>query len=92
MTDHLDDVHVVIIGAGLSGLRCAQLVQERGVPCIVLEARGRVGGRLLSHRGPSEEAFDLGAAWVWPETQPRVVRLATRLGLELFPQHVEGFF
>ena len=92
MNDILEDIPVVIIGAGLSGLRCAELLEERGVRSVVLEARGRVGGRLLSHRGARDEAFDLGAAWVWPETQPRVTRLASRLGIELFPQHVEGDF
>lgn len=40
---------VVIIGAGVAGLRCAhQLVHEKGVnDVLVVEAQGRVGGRIL---------------------------------------------
>ncbi|TYP73067.1 monoamine oxidase [Paenibacillus methanolicus] len=39
---------VVIVGAGLSGLRAASLLTSQGIPCRVLEARDRIGGRVLS--------------------------------------------
>uniref|UniRef100_K3WGR4 Amine oxidase domain-containing protein n=1 Tax=Globisporangium ultimum (strain ATCC 200006 / CBS 805.95 / DAOM BR144) TaxID=431595 RepID=K3WGR4_GLOUD len=41
---------VVIIGAGIAGLRCAyQLVHEKGVKdVLVVEAQGRVGGRIMA--------------------------------------------
>lgn len=40
---------VVVVGGGVAGLRCAhQLVHERGVKdVLVVEARDRVGGRIL---------------------------------------------
>ncbi len=41
---------VIVIGAGLSGLNAALLLEEQGVDVQVLEGRQRVGGRLLSHR------------------------------------------
>ncbi len=42
---------VIVIGAGLSGLGTARLLEERGIRVLVLEGRERVGGRVytLSH-------------------------------------------
>lgn len=36
---------VIVIGAGLAGLRCAGLLSERGLDVVVLEAGDAVGGR-----------------------------------------------
>ena len=41
---------VVVIGAGLSGLAAALLLQDAGVKVKVIEGRNRVGGRVLSYR------------------------------------------
>jgi hypothetical protein len=38
--------HVGVIGAGLAGLRCAQVLVDAGVRVTVLEARDRIGGRV----------------------------------------------
>lgn len=37
---------VAIIGAGLSGLRCADVLGQNGVHVTIFEARDRVGGRV----------------------------------------------
>ena len=44
------DADVIVIGAGLSGLYAAQLLEEQGARVAVLEGRDRVGGRLMSLR------------------------------------------
>ena len=41
---------VIVIGAGLSGLNAALLLEEQGIDVQVIEGRSRVGGRVLSHR------------------------------------------
>lgn len=38
--------HVAIIGAGFSGLRCADILSQNNVRVTILEARDRVGGRV----------------------------------------------
>lgn len=39
---------VVIVGAGLSGIATAMLLEERGISTILVEARDRVGGRVMT--------------------------------------------
>jgi monoamine oxidase len=38
--------HVCVVGAGVAGLRCADLLLKHGVKVTVLEGRDRVGGRV----------------------------------------------
>jgi len=53
----------VVVGAGLAGLACAQLLRRRGVDVTVLEARSRSGGRVLTDRSLAAPV-DLGASWI----------------------------
>src|SRR5580704_2980232 len=41
---------VVVVGAGLAGLRAADVLRKAGRPVVVLEARDRAGGRVLTIR------------------------------------------
>ena len=43
--------HVVILGAGISGLVAAHELSKAGYRCTILEATGRAGGRNLTVRG-----------------------------------------
>lgn len=57
---------IIIVGAGLSGLRAASMLISRGNECRVLEVRGRIGGRVLSRAvvdRPDLGKFDLGPTW-----------------------------
>lgn len=55
---------VVVVGAGLSGYSAAAKLMENGVnDIVVLEAEGRIGGRV--HTVPYHDEFiDMGAQWV----------------------------
>jgi monoamine oxidase len=55
---------VLVIGAGISGLAAASTLKRRGFTNVrVIEARNRLGGRVLTDRSLGTP-FDLGAAWV----------------------------
>ena len=43
---------VVVVGAGLAGLAAARSLQASGSDVVVIEARDRVGGRVLNHQLP----------------------------------------
>lgn len=84
---------VIIIGAGLAGLYTARLLHAAKVPCVVLEARHRIGGRILTldaNGAPSSDGYDLGPSWFWPQTQPRMAELMHELGLSAFVQASDG--
>ncbi|HKK94534.1 MAG TPA: FAD-dependent oxidoreductase, partial [Longimicrobiales bacterium] len=84
---------VVVVGAGVSGLRVARGLQDGGVGVVVLEARDRVGGRLRSVGGVDGDvpaaALDLGATWFWPGEE-RIRALVVELGLPIHRQYRDG--
>jgi len=83
------DADVVVVGAGLAGLAAALELERAGTSVAVLEARDRVGGRLLNHELASGEAIELGAAWVGPG-QDAILALGRDLGVETFPTYSDG--
>jgi monoamine oxidase len=84
---------VVIVGAGLSGLRAASQLIAQGIECIVLEARDRIGGRVLSitdTNRPDLGKFDLGPTWFWPQYESTITNLVKELNLGTFVQYTKG--
>ena len=88
---------ILILGAGLSGLHTAYLLERHGMDYLLVDARNRLGGRILTKTPagveglPGPSGFDLGPAWFWPG-QGRLQQLIRDLGLQdaVFDQFGEG--
>lgn len=72
---------VAIVGAGIAGLRAAQILTERRVRCVVLEARDRIGGRIWTNRDLGLP-IDLGASWIHGTRGNPLTGMARRAGAE----------
>lgn len=85
------DVDVLVVGAGLAGLTVAKDLATEGIGVLVVDARHRVGGRIMTVT-PNEGGggwFDLGATWHWAD-QPQVQSLAADLGVRAFTEPLAG--
>ena len=78
-----------IVGAGFAGLVAARDIVAVGRSVVVLEARDRVGGRVLNHDLGDGKIIEIGGQWVGP-TQDRLYALAEQLGIETFPTYETG--
>ncbi len=54
---------VIVVGAGIAGLRAAQKLQQNGRHVLLLEAGNRIGGRIWTDTD-NGQPFDLGASWI----------------------------
>ncbi|WP_020588896.1 flavin monoamine oxidase family protein [Desulfobacter curvatus] len=85
----MEKIDTIIVGAGLSGIACAARLVAQNKSVVVLEARSRIGGRILC---PAHQIFfaDLGPSWFWPMINPEVSALVRYLGLKSYPQFEQG--
>jgi monoamine oxidase len=73
----------VVLGAGLAGLYAAYLLRQSNFSVGVLEARERVGGRVLTMRTLARQQHaELGPEFI-DSNHHRVIRLAERFNLTL---------
>jgi len=79
---------VVIVGAGASGLTAAAELKKAGLSVAVLEARGRVGGRLWTDTIDGA-ILEIGGQWVSPD-QDALRSTLDELGLTTYPRHRAG--
>lgn len=92
MTRSLRGKSVIVIGAGLAGLTAAVELQRQGATVTVLEAQGRVGGRVLTIRDGFVEGqyAEAGADFI-DEEHEETCRLVRSLNLKLVPVLRAGF-
>jgi monoamine oxidase len=80
----------IVIGAGITGLATASRIAAAGHDVQVLEARDRVGGRLLTVAdADGQQTIDLGASWFWAD-ELRVQGLVGELEITTHAQHIVG--
>jgi monoamine oxidase len=80
----LSGVTVLVVGAGLAGLTAARDLVAMGATVIVVDARDRVGGRVLTvrHGFVDGQHAEAGGDMI-DESQTEIRALASQLGLKL---------
>jgi monoamine oxidase len=85
-------VAVLIAGAGMAGLAAARELEDRGVRSVLIEARDRVGGRVVTVRdGFEDRQHAEGGADLIESNHDAVCALAKRLRVSLVPILSRGF-
>jgi monoamine oxidase len=77
---------VIVVGAGMAGLVAALELQAAGHDPVILEAQGRVGGRILTLREPFTDGLyaEAGAMRI-PRSHELTMAYVERFGLRVFP-------
>ncbi|CAM4001596.1 flavin monoamine oxidase family protein [Tsukamurella ocularis] len=83
MTDDPEERTVVVVGAGIAGLRAALDLHHRGIDVLVLEAAPRVGGRVLTETTALGSRVDLGGQWIG-KGHHRFAALAAEHGAQVY--------
>src|ERR1700723_2562051 len=80
---------VLVVGAGFSGLAAARKIAKAGKSVIVLEARDRVGGKILNKVLADGDITEAGGTYIGP-TQTRMAALAQEYGVPTYPTYDTG--
>ena len=76
---------VAVIGAGFAGLRCADVLLQRGMDVTVFEARNRIGGRVYQV-SVGGHLCDVGANWIHEPNENPIMMIAKETNTVLFPR------
>jgi len=80
---------VIVVGGGLAGLACAHELADAGIDVTLLEARDRIGGRVLSFRDFVPGKTVEGGGEFIGRNHPTWFAFARKFGLELFESAIE---
>ncbi len=79
---------VIVVGAGITGLRAAQKLQQDGQRVLLLEARNRIGGRIGTDTD-NGQPLDLGVPWIHGIRGNPITTLANQPGATLITTDYE---
>ncbi len=85
----MNNAKIIIIGAGLSGLMMAYLLQKKGFEVIILEAESRIGGRIETLTGSNGATMEMGATW-FSKPHQNLIALLEGFKIPYFKQHTQG--
>ncbi len=76
---------VLVLGAGVAGLAAARELAAEGFAVTLIEARDRVGGRVVTDKRWAGVPVDLGASWIHGVTGNPIAEIAADHGIKLAP-------
>ena len=76
--------NILVIGAGVAGLATARILKSKGFRVTVLEARNRIGGRILTDKSLGLPV-DLGASWIHGINNNPIGKLARDSQIRILP-------
>jgi monoamine oxidase len=85
-----DTNSILVVGAGMAGLSAARGLADAGWPVRVIEARGRIGGRVHTDRGWGVP-LEMGASWIHGTTDNPLMELAQKAQAQLVTTDYYGW-